>query len=118
MLANGEFIEVEAALPEAAVARMGLEYRQGPPPALEPAVDDHGVRSKSRHNPLEKVRGRIGAFIYEPDVEPLTNGNGNGHGTNGHGTNGHSSNGHALNGHADGELPAADQTELTAGHAD
>ena len=60
MLANGEFIEVEAALPEDVVARMGLEYRQGPPPALEPPVDEHGVRSKSRHNPLEKVRGRIG----------------------------------------------------------
>jgi ubiquinol-cytochrome c reductase cytochrome b subunit len=105
MLANGEFIEVESALPEEVVARMGLEYRQGPPPALEPPVDEHGVRSKSRHNPLEKVRGRIGAFLYEPDVEPVTNGHGDGH---------------ASNGHADGELPAAEQTELTSGqgHSD
>jgi ubiquinol-cytochrome c reductase cytochrome b subunit len=102
MLANGEFIEVEAALPEEAIARMGLEYRQGPPPALEAPVDEHGVRSKSRHNPIEKVRNSIGAFLYEPDVEPLTNGHGNGHGT----------------GHGDAELPAHDQAELTSGSTD
>jgi quinol---cytochrome-c reductase cytochrome b subunit len=106
MLANGEFIEVEEALPEDVVARMGLEYRQGPPPALEPPVDEHGVRSKTRHNPIEKVRNRIGSFLYEPDVEPITNGHGNGHGSNG------------SNGHEHAELPAHDQAELTSGSTD
>jgi len=79
MLADGEFIEVESALPEDAVARMGLEYRQGPPPALEPLVDDHGVRSRRRHNPIERVRRSIGGFLYEPDTQPHTNGHVDGH---------------------------------------
>jgi ubiquinol-cytochrome c reductase cytochrome b subunit len=74
MLANGEFIEVESALPEEAVARMGLEYRQGPPPALPAAVDGHGVRSKARHSPIERVRGMLGDYLYEADVEPHSNG--------------------------------------------
>jgi ubiquinol-cytochrome c reductase cytochrome b subunit len=74
MLANGEFIEVEAALPEAAVARMGLEYRQGPPPALPPAVDEHGVPYRGRNGPLEKVRTAIGEYLYESDAESSTNG--------------------------------------------
>jgi ubiquinol-cytochrome c reductase cytochrome b subunit len=79
MLADGEFIEVESALPEDAVARMGLEYRQGPPPALEPLVDDHGVRSRRRHNPIERVRSSIGGFLYEADTQPHTNGHADGH---------------------------------------
>jgi ubiquinol-cytochrome c reductase cytochrome b subunit len=105
MLADGEYIEVENALPEAAVARMGLEYRQQPPPALEPAVDEHGVRSKKRHNPIEVVRNGIGRFIYEPSAQPLSNG---------HATNGHA-NGHAeLT--ADGEH--TEHSELTTGADD
>jgi quinol---cytochrome-c reductase cytochrome b subunit len=68
MLPNGEFIEVEAALTEDQVARMGLQYRQQSAPALPPAVDEHGVRSPARHNPIEKVRGALGGFLYEPDV--------------------------------------------------
>jgi ubiquinol-cytochrome c reductase cytochrome b subunit len=74
MLANGEFIEVDAALPEEQIARMGLEYRQGPPPALPRAIDDHGVRSPVRHNPLERVRRALGSYLYEPDAEPTPNG--------------------------------------------
>ncbi len=68
MLADGEFIEVEAALPEEVVARMGLEYRQGPPPALEPLVDEHGVRSRRRHNPIERVRGASAASCTSPTL--------------------------------------------------
>ena len=69
MLPNGEFIEVEAALPESEVARMGLEYRQGPAPELPPAVDEHGVRSRESRNPGEKVRHALGGLFYEHDVD-------------------------------------------------
>jgi ubiquinol-cytochrome c reductase cytochrome b subunit len=68
MLPNGEFIEVEAALSPEQIARMGLPYRQRSAPELPPALDEHGVRSPSRHSPIEKVRSAIGGFIFEPDV--------------------------------------------------
>jgi ubiquinol-cytochrome c reductase cytochrome b subunit len=68
MLPNGEFIEVEAALPPQQIARMGLEYRQRSAPQLPPAVDQHGVRSPASNSPIEKVRGALGGFIYEPEV--------------------------------------------------
>jgi len=70
MLPNGEFIEVEAALPVEQVARMGLEHRQGPPPQALPPVDEHGVRSPHTRNPVEKVRGALNGLFYEPDAEP------------------------------------------------
>ncbi|MDQ1486776.1 MAG: ubiquinol-cytochrome c reductase cytochrome b subunit [Actinomycetota bacterium] len=89
MLANGEFIEVEAALPEELVARMGLEYRQPAPPALPPAVDESGVRSPRSRNPLERVRSAIGGFLYEPGVGPTTNGHADGHAADGHADGGH-----------------------------
>jgi len=74
MLPNGEFIEVEVALSEDRIARMGLPYRQTAAPALPAAVDDHGVRSPAHNSIVEKVRGKVGAFIYEPAVEEQTNG--------------------------------------------
>jgi ubiquinol-cytochrome c reductase cytochrome b subunit len=74
MLPNGEFIEVESALPDEAVARMGLEHRQGPPPALPPTVDAHGVRSGARRNPIERVRDKLGEYLYEPDADVPPNG--------------------------------------------
>ena len=74
MLPNGEFIEVEAALPEQQVARMGLQYRQGAAPELPPAVDEHGVRHPGSGNPVEKVRRAMGGFFYEPDVGIEPNG--------------------------------------------
>jgi ubiquinol-cytochrome c reductase cytochrome b subunit len=72
MLPNGEFIEVEAALSEDQVARMGLPYRQRSAPQLPPAADEHGVRSNASRNPVEKVRGALGGFLFEPDlgIEP------------------------------------------------
>ena len=66
MLPNGEFIEVESALSEDRIARMGLEYRQSAAAALPPAVDEHGVRSPLRHSLVEKVRGAVGSMVYEP----------------------------------------------------
>ncbi|MGH8890802.1 MAG: cytochrome bc1 complex cytochrome b subunit [Acidothermaceae bacterium] len=69
MLPNGEFIEVEAALSEDRIARMGLPYRQSAAPELPAGVDEHGVRSRTQSSIVEKVRGKVGAFIYEPAVE-------------------------------------------------
>lgn len=68
MLPHGEFIEVEQELPDDAVARMGLEYRQGPAPELPPPVDEHGVRAPHTRNPLLKVRRALGTVWYEPEL--------------------------------------------------
>ena len=68
MLPNGEFIEVETALSEDQIARMGLDYRQGSAPELPPAFDEHGVRSPARSSAIEKVRGALGGFLNEPDI--------------------------------------------------
>ncbi len=64
-LATGEYREVELALPADSVARMGLEYKQGAAPELPPLADDLGVRSPERHNPLERLRTKLGDFLYE-----------------------------------------------------
>jgi ubiquinol-cytochrome c reductase cytochrome b subunit len=73
-LATGEYIEVEAALPADAIARMGLEYKQGSAPELPPVVDENGVRSPERHNPLERLRTKLGGVLYEDAVDEPSDG--------------------------------------------
>jgi ubiquinol-cytochrome c reductase cytochrome b subunit len=73
-LATGEYIEVEAPLPAENIARMGLPYKQGSAPELPPLVDEHGVRSPERHNPLERLRTKLGGVLYEDIAEEPTNG--------------------------------------------
>ena len=56
------------------IARMGLPYRQGVAPELPAGFDEHGVRSREHASMVEKVRGKVGAFIYEPAAEEQSNG--------------------------------------------